>query len=362
MLCRAWTLTGSAAASTSIPSGRLLFIDGLRGLAASGVALFHFNYVPSLTELPPLLHGICEKGHLGVPVFFVLSGFVISHTLRHARINPSYIGRFALRRSLRLDPTYWTIILLTLFLSYVGVSSQQKNHTIWTILANMFYLNDLVCCPQVVNVGWTLCLEIQFYLAYAILFGLTQQLARLMGETASRFLIFGPLAAYSVFIAAGSGASPLPGLFVDRWHLFFLGVMSSWIVSGKLAPRWLIACLIGIAVWFGWQRNDWSVAAAAAGMTALGIVIMGRAGRLHDALGWKWLQYLGQISYSVYLTHQLAGRIILDLAAAVAGTSLGPIGAVILLLGAFAGTVGAANLLYVLVERPSLTFSRRVAM
>ena len=64
-----------------------------------------------MTLFGPVLDWLCEQGHLGVEVFFVLSGFVITHALRPLRMCPSVVGRFVLRRSIRLDPAYWAVLV-----------------------------------------------------------------------------------------------------------------------------------------------------------------------------------------------------------------------------------------------------------
>ena len=80
---------------------RLQLVDGLRGIAASMVVLFHFwGNLPDASRdiVPGFLHWPFEHGNLGVDVFFVLSGFVIAHSIRNAVPSASYVARFALRR------------------------------------------------------------------------------------------------------------------------------------------------------------------------------------------------------------------------------------------------------------------------
>src|SRR3970282_136585 len=88
-------------------------IDGMRGIAALGVVVFHLagNLKPELSILlPDFINVIFSYGYLGVPVFFVISGFVISLSVKDSPITANYAGNFILRRSIRLDPTYWASI------------------------------------------------------------------------------------------------------------------------------------------------------------------------------------------------------------------------------------------------------------
>src|ERR1700676_2657702 len=98
------------------PQMRMALVDGLRGFAALWVTAHHFYFAlgPTLPSFwPGLVQNIVSLGNHGVDVFFVLSGFVIALSIYRSRINGPYVGIFAIRRSLRLDPTYWTVIGLT---------------------------------------------------------------------------------------------------------------------------------------------------------------------------------------------------------------------------------------------------------
>ena len=86
---------------------RFVFVDALRGLAALWVLFFHMFEGPHLSHLEAVLPGLVMRpihaGYLGVTVFFVLSGFVIAHSVAGQRVDASYAGWFVLRRSVRLD-------------------------------------------------------------------------------------------------------------------------------------------------------------------------------------------------------------------------------------------------------------------
>jgi peptidoglycan/LPS O-acetylase OafA/YrhL len=102
-------------------SERFTYIDALRGLAAVWVMFHHFifghmNAVSAHGMAAEALRTVAAHGYLGVEIFFVLSGFVISYSVRNASITPRFVGLFALRRSVRLDPPYWFVIFLTYFL------------------------------------------------------------------------------------------------------------------------------------------------------------------------------------------------------------------------------------------------------
>ena len=97
---------------------RFVFVDGLRGIAAMSVVLFHAvegNHITALYAALPLPLALpLRYGNYGVAIFFVLSGFVIAHSLSSKNMTVGAAGCFMLKRSVRLDPPYWFAILLVI--------------------------------------------------------------------------------------------------------------------------------------------------------------------------------------------------------------------------------------------------------
>jgi peptidoglycan/LPS O-acetylase OafA/YrhL len=114
---------------------------------------------------------LAKSGYLGVAVFFVLSGYVITMAVGTNKITLGFLGRFAARRSLRLDPPYWVniavVIALMLVAARVGVEKPFPSAS--TIFVNLIYLQDLLGVQALSSVYWTLCLEVQFYLVLILL-------------------------------------------------------------------------------------------------------------------------------------------------------------------------------------------------
>jgi peptidoglycan/LPS O-acetylase OafA/YrhL len=107
-----------AGADAHISTQRFAFVDALRGLAALSVVLYHSYEVGHiaglLAHLPAWVTHLLRQGGIGVAVFFVLSGFVIPHSVARSRVTLPFVGRFMLRRSLRLEPPYWFAIALAI--------------------------------------------------------------------------------------------------------------------------------------------------------------------------------------------------------------------------------------------------------
>ncbi|NBV85029.1 MAG: acyltransferase [Verrucomicrobia bacterium] len=162
-------------------SGRLHFLDAIRGIAAFSVMLFHFysELVSPLhkqleSSIPSWLGGCIDSLARGVDIFFVLSGFVIAASLHGKEMNPSHAGNFILRRALRLTPPYWVACSLMLaYFVFLWPTKWQDFYGCYGgvkgILSNFFYIQNLSLfypANSILDVSWTLCLEVQFYATY----------------------------------------------------------------------------------------------------------------------------------------------------------------------------------------------------
>jgi peptidoglycan/LPS O-acetylase OafA/YrhL len=352
------------------PSARYAFVDALRGIAAAWVVVFH-GYNKNLApmtgyHLPQPFDAIFNAGYLGVYIFFVISGFVIMQSMRAAHVTPRFIGRFAIRRSLRLDPPYWVTIAAMIVLSMVSGRLQHDHAplplpTPGAVVAHLFYLQAFLGYPQIVGVFWTLCYEIQFYLVLAILTGLAQWKAAVLR---SRWVLFAPLwlfAAACICNVAGLG-DVTNALFVYGWPYFFLGVVVNWVHNREQPATALLVVALATALLipFGDPRVDAAPKAITALVTAGAIYAVSLRGQLASLTLGRVLQYLGRISYSLYLVHMLVGTPLVRFGLRHLpgnGKGFGP--AMILIALALAVSIAAAHVLYVLVERPAVRWSHR---
>src|SRR5688572_1763736 len=250
-------------------SSRFTYIDALRGLAALSVAAYHFYYSTGLRDvfdrtLPGFITAPLSRGYLGVQVFFVLSGFVIAFSQRETFVTLRYLGNFALRRSLRLDPPYWATIFAVIALNYVarraGQSGLEPLPSWPVVLANMVYLHDLLGLQQVVAVSWTLCIEVQFYLMLTLLVGLVQRLpgrrAFLGWPSVASLLVFVGLLGASLFDVARPRIHW--SIFLPHWYMFFLGALAWWTLDGRVHKAWFwVTAAAVVTVMFAreWGRS-----------------------------------------------------------------------------------------------------------
>ncbi len=340
---------------------RYAFVDALRGVAALGVVLYHVyskNLLPmSGYRLPEPLHAIGDNGNLGVYIFFVISGFVIAQSIRGSHITPRFVGWFALRRSLRLDPPYWATIAAMIALSYVSGRVQRDHAPLplptWdAVVAHLLYLQGFLGYPQIVGVFWTLCYELQFYLALVVVTGVWQWLRP---GLRTRWIGFGPLWVASLWCVTVSPDPAGEALFVYGWPYFFLGVAVNWVHNGDETPYVLAIVAAGTVALLPFAPLKAGIAL----VTAAAIYQVSISDRLTSLTLGRPLQYLGRISYSLYLVHMLIGTPIVRFGL----RHLGPVHfttAVVLTCLGVAASVAAAHVMYVVVERPAVRWSRRL--
>lgn len=150
--------------------GHLPELDGLRGLAIGLVLLFHlFPFLP-----------FSRIGWIGVDLFFVLSGFLISGILQDSLNKRRYWFSFFIRRALRIFPLYYFILLLYVGLSYISADFAAlpvvsfdyfKDNQVWywTYLSNIkMFIEGRWLPPIVFNPLWSLSIEEQFYLLWPL--------------------------------------------------------------------------------------------------------------------------------------------------------------------------------------------------
>jgi peptidoglycan/LPS O-acetylase OafA/YrhL len=204
---------------------RLVFLDGLRGLAAMAVVGFHFYQGnPAHDALEGILSGwlgsILERGYLGVEVFFVISGFVVAYSVRSIVITPAVVVEFMGRRLCRLAPPYWTAILLMvlsrLVSNWILHDRVAEIPSFGTVLAHGLYLQGLLGMDQILAIFWTLCLEVQFYGVFIALayWG--------MGQDSHKLILAAAFAFISLAVSCFTGVAPeSSGSFLPYWYMFF---------------------------------------------------------------------------------------------------------------------------------------------
>lgn len=288
--------------TTSPRREHFAFLDALRGLAALWVVFNHIELPIAHDHLPlPVRVWLIEYGGLGIQVFFAISGFVIAHSVRNVHMNGPQFGNFMARRFARITPPYYAAVLLAVTVTYV---STRFKHESWALpsfgrwIAHAVYLPDLLNMEMINGVHWTLYLEIQFYLLFALVLWFIEPLSKRWSH-----------AAQAVMAAVGAVALlyPLFDLRNAREHYFLpycfafvVGVYVQWYRTKRLRPEifFTYLTLLGVA----WVVHGDSLVGA--GFLTGVIILASTVGDRSE----RWLRqrpfaFLGKISYSLYLVH-----------------------------------------------------------
>jgi peptidoglycan/LPS O-acetylase OafA/YrhL len=350
-----------AALSKALSGSQLPALDSLRAISAFLVVMYHFGQDKS-------------PAGFGVLTFFVISGFLITWLLlkEHETFGNISLRLFYLRRSLRIFPAlycYWLIA--------VGAALLLHKRIVWPqAISVLFYVNDYYQAIQGHVTGlfghtWSLGVEEQFYLLWPM--GLIFLLRRQKRMAALLALIIGFLWAYRLFL-----------VLVVRVHEVYI-----YEAFDTRTDHLLIGCLLAILLKEGRVTNLWRVAcvwpasafvtvilivASVVSASVIGIAYRDTVGFIIDPLLiamlltqwmafaktaiWGWIQapilrYLGRISYSVYLYHQL-------IPSAVTRFTSGAPSVVQLAIHCIEVTA-LASMSYFLVERPFLKLKGRFA-
>lgn len=142
---------------------RLIGLDGLRGLAALAVVVFHYSaYYQVVFGQDPIPWFDFHVGEMGVDLFFMISGFVILLT---AERTPS-VSEFAASRTARLWPTFALCCLLTTLVTLL-FPVREASINLWTFLGNLTLHPQFLRVDLIDGVYWSLLVEVQFYLIIA---------------------------------------------------------------------------------------------------------------------------------------------------------------------------------------------------
>ncbi len=166
-----------------IEKGRIPALDGVRGLAILLVLFHHFTIIIPRTRVETYWKEISELGRYGVDLFFVLSGFLITGILINSRNKPDYFRNFYIRRSLRIFPLYYLLVigsltvlpkLLNLLpppLSEQIASQTVAGHWLWyaTYCSNFLIALQNKYSHGTLDISWSLCIEEHFYLIWPFL-------------------------------------------------------------------------------------------------------------------------------------------------------------------------------------------------
>ena len=310
---------------SSAPGRRDPALDGLRGFAVLLVYLFHYGGgLRSHDLLARALGYLTQAGWVGVEIFFVLSGFLITSLLLDDLSSAGALPRFYMRRALRILPLYLAAVLACAGVALMaGASLAQLNPL-------LPYLGFLQNVPPLIRVAlrtppplplfhlWSLAVEEQFYLLWPLLLLLTRTPRRAL---ALCLWIFGLSYAFRVLYIGLAGPSPnaiqsLAVMLPSRCGGLVFG--SALALTRRLdlrtslrRPALVLALFSVLAFVIGGgvsgtlllkTRASFLLGLPAADLLALALLALAlEPGRVRRILSWQALGSLGRISYGFYV-------------------------------------------------------------
>lgn len=348
-----------------IPRGQFGFIDLLRGPAALLVLYSHYvgMYLESIHQtywlkewvnklfVTPLVI-VDQFGQLGVMVFFLISGFIITHVARSEA--PL---RFGVRRVFRIYPAYWLVAIIVIAFGLPGVSFQLAWLHNWADVARIATITNYLHAPQhlVLGVGWTLQIEVMYYALIACVRPLICKAPfwALVVELAFVFLVMANAHSFGAdWYLFAANVAYLPYMLIGQTIYFY------W--AGGLKGRWalLLGWLCYFAAVFGVYRIltmflEPTHSRILCLILALGIFVW--AMNYGHRIGLMRVpKFFSDISYSLYLIHGPLGLLLLlKLKPAIGFGNAAAIATV--------ASIASAAAIHYGLERPCIRVGRRLS-
>ncbi len=345
--------------------GHMPALDGLRGIAVLLVLAHGFDVIQTRTGPGHHVDLALDVGWIGVQLFFVLSGFLITGILLDTRDNPHYLRSFWIRRALRIFPLYVAVLLVATLFGRASIY-------LWTYTSNFSvpFGHQEPTFPHF----WSLAVEEQFYFVWP----LVVRLAGRRGVVALSFVLtavaigsrlwarsrFGYEAAYMFTpcrmdaLAIGAGIAALirgdnlrrvvANSRATMLGLLGFGIVMTGAVLGHLARTGA-----------GMQADGYTLIAL--GFAVLLIAALPPLGWPARILSWSPLRRVGTYSYGMYVFHApfhiLIGLPLLERLHWRQGSAFG----LAYMIGATLITLVLAALSYHLYERRFLALKQRFA-
>ena len=268
-------------------------IDALRGVAIILVLIFHYTVRYTPPRWPTDLYGFdhvfdarLALGRYGVHIFFVISGLVITMTALRAK---SALD-FAVKRVARIIPALAVAALITLAICQFGPPDLRR--TPLDFLATFTFMPDKLGREYVDGVYWSLSIEMRFYAwvaASALILGRRFWMGLLVPAALSLFITSGAVSWF---------------LIVSYWPFFFLGMAIWYALFERERIPAVVLGLAGAGLLF-FRGEHWLEPPSVLLVSALMAALLMREPRLFV------LPWIGRISYSLYLIHNVIGVILI---------------------------------------------------
>jgi len=325
-----------------------------RALAAAGVAAFHLSVTMGVDRYGgvPVFADLTRQGFRGVDFFFVLSGFIIFFAHFKDLGKPEAWGGYLYRRFVRVYPIYWLYTAGIVVLLMLGFGTEARNPqgfgdwlTSWTLIR-------FTDAGPPISPAWTLFHEVAFYALFSMLI-LNVRVGVIV------LALWAIACALSWQFPMSDNRTPL-NVYTAGYNLFFLfGMGAFWLYRRggngfvEFAAGVVVTIAAAITLDLPYKLSYLALVLGFALLVA-GATKMELGGYIKVP---NFLNYIGNASYSIYLTHLAFEGLLLKICMA-SGLyrALGPHATYVLVLS---GTIAAGCVAYALVEKPMISALQR---
>jgi len=313
--------------------GHIKPLDGLRGIAILLVMWFHFAWPAKAQGLITRLYvSVAALGWVGVDLFFVLSGFLITGILLDSKRGTGYFRNFYARRVLRIFPLYYAVLLVTLVILPLIVPYDtpalkrllEGQGWLWLYSTNISVAvehGNWIASADWLRMGalWSLAVEEHFYLVWPLLVFFLSRRALL--RTSIAIIVLVPILR-TVALFAGVVSDTIYCLTIFRIDVLAMGGLLAVLVRDPelvaqvrgrtpLAGWLALAVIVAIGARHRWlyrmgpsvQTIGYSALAVMFAALLLMAVTSPPDSRLHRILGHRTLVFVGKYSYGAYVLH-----------------------------------------------------------
>lgn len=379
------TVSGSTASSSTATSNKkanfdtdkLEYIDALRGIACLSILVYHFSDYLYLADVdvPPSLDPFFRLSSYAVPLFFIVSAFTLYLSLESKRGESRRYAKFYIRRLFRIAPLFYAVLI---FFTIRAAIVQDDPPSGAEVLANAFFVFNLIPSyfESIVPTGWTIGVEMLFYLWLPLIF--------IAVGSFRRSLVF----AAGAVVLYHLSKMLLPGIFegqygtfsfISQLQVFAIGMVCYFAfkhyspkINGLhripaslclLLPSFGLFYLLAAQEIFyivpdgvrrcislpGWQALAYGFLLLSLSLFSNGVVVN------------RVTRFYGKISYSIYLTHPILLQSLIPVYGYIAHSTL-PIMVSIglcMLIGILI-TTPVAMVTYRFIESPGMRYGKKI--
>lgn len=262
-------------------------VELLRGLAALGICLYHYGH--GFLPDGSLLKQFTEPLYLGVDVFLIITGFTLTLSLFKQNYQIANIGTYLKKRLTRIEIPYYASLVLVIGMAYGSKLFPQYE---WkglqldpiAIAAHFVHLNDILGLPWLHEVYWTLAIQVQYYLFMSFAFVALAYPKKWVNHL---FLL-------AFFLAQIISTKPYFTYFSST---FIIGiVLASYYLQRMKFPETIVWLLVILSHTYIYGEMSHLVTQSVTIFVLFFLSIRS-----------NFTNFLGKISYSLYLTHLTIG-------------------------------------------------------